>query len=301
MKILIVEDDKDARMVLATLAQYEGHEVRFADDGGSGLKLFDAFQPDLVLSDIFMPVMDGLQLLERIRKKSDDTIVVITTAFGSADYTLQALRLRANDYLLKPLLPQEIIACIKKYSNVIAARTVEEEVVGMILNRRLTMKLDNNLEMLGRVANRLIKETECRLSRHSRLGVRLGLLEILTNAIEHGNLGISYQEKSAAMEAGPHELSRLLAERMAVPEAQTRSILVEFSMDKNQCEWIITDDGDGFDSSAIPDPCDPANIMVKHGRGILLARFNFDEVLFQEKGNQVVLRKKLLPIATQCR
>lgn len=293
MKVLVVEDDEDSRTVMVTLAKYEGHEVREAPNGAEGLKVFESFQPDLVFSDISMPVMDGLQMLERIRAKSHDAIVVMTTAFGTADYTLKALRLHANDYLVKPILPQEIIASLQKYANVISARSAEEEVVGMILNRQLTLRLGNKVDMLGKIANRLIQETEGRLPRFSRLGVRLGLLEILINAIEHGNLGITFDEKSAAMEDGPDEFDKLIAERLAQPENQNRTVLVEFRMDEHQCEWTITDEGKGFDCHMVPDPCDPENIMVKHGRGILLARLNFDEVVFREKGNQVVLRKKL--------
>ncbi|PKL49147.1 MAG: hypothetical protein CVV42_07380 [Candidatus Riflebacteria bacterium HGW-Riflebacteria-2] len=117
MKVLIVEDDEASRQFMTTLVGDEGYEVAAAGNGAEGLKSFETFQPDLVFSDISMPVMDGLEMLEKIRKQSYDAVVVMTTAFGTAEFTLKALRLRANDFLVKPLLPQDVLAILKKYQD----------------------------------------------------------------------------------------------------------------------------------------------------------------------------------------
>ncbi|EKD81214.1 MAG: hypothetical protein ACD_39C01906G0001 [uncultured bacterium] len=74
-----------------------------------------------------------------------------------------------------------------------------------------------------------------------------------------------------------------------------RRVQIQFQMNAEMCEWVITDEGEGFDWKSVPDPNDPANLMCMHGRGILLARLNFDEVLFLGRGNQVILRKRLIP------
>jgi len=295
MKVLVVEDDSFSRQYLTSLVRLGDYEVMEARDGAEGLQMFESFAPDLVFSDISMPVMDGLEMLERIRRKSHDTIVVMTTAFGNPEFTLKALRLRANDYLVKPVIPRDIIANLKKYAAVLAARSVEREVVGFILERYLKLRLDNRLEVLGIVADRLMQETAGRILPADRMGVRLGLLEIIINAIEHGNLGITYCDKTDAMEKKDFGLLDLVSERMNKEPHKSRRVQIEFQMNAEICEWVIIDEGEGFDWRNVPDANDPDNLMSMHGRGILLARLNFDEVLFVGNGNKVILRKKLIP------
>jgi CheY-like chemotaxis protein len=294
MKVLVVEDDAFSRQYITSVIRMGDYEVMEARDGAEGLAMFESFAPDLIFSDISMPVMDGLEMLERIRRKSHETIVVMTTAFGSAEFTLKALRLRANDYLVKPVVPKDIIANLRKYADVLAARSVEREVIGFILERYLKLRLDNRLEVLGKVADRLMQETEGRIQPADRMGVRLGLLEIIINAIEHGNLGITYLDKKSAIEGKGAELNDLVIERSSQEPYKSRRGQIQFQMNAEMCEWIIVDEGEGFDWQSVPDPNDPANLMSMHGRGILLARMNFDEVIYIGRGNQVILRKKLV-------
>ncbi|MFZ2959682.1 MAG: response regulator [Candidatus Ozemobacteraceae bacterium] len=293
MKVLVVEDDEASGMVMATLVKLEGHDVMKAVNGAEGLELFDFFKPDLIFSDISMPIMDGLEMLKKIRQKSTSAIVVMTSAFGTADFTLKALRLGANDYLVKPFHPHDIVTNLNKYANVLANRSVEREVVGLILHRQLTMKLGNTPEIASKVADRLMQETEGRIPPSERLGILIGLLEIIINAIEHGNLDITYDEKTTALAGGPEDWLRLVTDRMAKAPYKDRSVLIQFQMDGESCEWTITDDGNGFDWKKVPDPHNPENLMATHGRGIILTRLNFDDVSYLGKGNQVVLRKNL--------
>lgn len=293
MKVLVVEDDEISRTIVTTVTSEAGYEVREACNGVEALSLFESFQPDLVFSDISMPEMDGLQLLEKIRKKSHDVIVIMTTGHGTAEYTLKALQLHANDYLVKPIPARDLLAALTKYEDVVASRSIEREVLGLILHRELTMRMGNRPEIAAKVADRLLLETEGRIPLAERLGIRLGLVEIILNAIEHGNLAITYEEKTRALNAGPDGFLELVERRMEGAPYKDRSVLIRFLMDGDRCEWMITDDGDGFDWANIPDPNDPQNLLAMHGRGLLMTRLNFDEVVFEGRGNRVTLRKRI--------
>lgn len=296
MKVLIVEDDEPSRQFMTSLVRDEGYDVMEASNGAEGLKCFESFQPDLVFSDISMPIMDGLEMLEKIRRQSFNAIVVMTTAFGTAEYTLKALRLHANDFLVKPVMPQDVIANLKKYEDVLATRSVEREVFGMILHRELTLQLGNLPGIVSKVVDRLMQETEGRIPAVDRLSVHLGLLEIIMNAIEHGNLGISYTEKNNALEGEIEDWKNLVNQRMAEAPFKDRSVLIQFQMDSECCEWTITDEGEGFDWQNVPDPNDPENLLSANGRGIMLARLSFDDLTYLGTGNQVVVRKNLPPL-----
>ncbi len=296
MKVLIVEDDEPSRLFLATVTRHLGHEVSEAADGAAGWRQFQAEGPDLVFSDIAMPVMDGLQMLERIRERSPETVVIMTTAFGSPEHTLRALRLRANDFLVKPLQLQDITANLRKYADVLGTRSTEREVVGFMVLRHLVMRLGNRPELVGKVADRLMQETDSRIPRSERLGVRLGLVEILLNAIEHGNLGITYEEKTAALAGGSLDWQNLVMARAADPRYRDRKTTIDFRLEADLCSWTITDEGAGFDWRNMPDPNTPGNLLAAHGRGVMLSRLTFDEVVYEGSGNRVTLRKKVPPI-----
>lgn len=81
-----------------------------------GLQRYDAFQPDLVLCDVQMPVMDGLEFLVALRKQSKTVVVVMMTAFGCEEYAVKALRAGANDYLKKPIRHSDLLPLLKKYA-----------------------------------------------------------------------------------------------------------------------------------------------------------------------------------------
>ncbi|MFZ2960893.1 MAG: response regulator [Candidatus Ozemobacteraceae bacterium] len=292
MKVLIVEDDDGTRFVLGKVAKNEGHEVKMAPDGAAGLVLFREFRPDMVVSDIKMPKMDGLRLLEQIRNVDYDVVVVIISSMESAEYTLKALRLRANDFFVKPVREIDLVAMYKKYQNILQTRTKEREIVGMILQKNLEMRIFNQLELVGKVVDRLMQEAEHHFPPVDRLGIHLGLVEIITNAIEHGNLEITFDEKTHAMEGGCDTWQDLLLSRSGKPGYSDRYVTIEMKIDTSHGEWIITDQGSGFDWKKIPNPNAPENLLKSHGRGVLLTQFEFDEVMFLEKGNKVRLVKR---------
>ncbi|HWQ35660.1 MAG TPA: sigma-54 dependent transcriptional regulator [Blastocatellia bacterium] len=102
-KLLIVEDDAHLRDTLAAFLARCGYEVATAHDGCEALELLDKELPDLVLTDIHMSGMDGLELLAEIKARYPGTVVIMMTAFSSIDTAVEAMRRGAEDYLSKPL------------------------------------------------------------------------------------------------------------------------------------------------------------------------------------------------------
>jgi CheY-like chemotaxis protein len=293
MKILVVEDEAPIRQLLRRTVEGLGYQVELAEDGSVGLEKFKTFEPDIVLTDILMPKKNGLELLADIRRLNSDAIVIMVTAFGSADYTLQALRLKANDYIIKPFRPKQLKEYLDKYSSFVNNRTIEQELLGRFTERHYKLEFGNHLEMVNRLADRLMLETQNAIPRQSRLGVHLGLVEMITNAIEHGNLEIDFHMKSDALEGDPDDWINLLKAQMNKKELADRIVQIEFTMNKEFCEWIIADQGPGFDWKNRPDPDDPEMLLAANGRGITLATLQFDELEYNETGNRVRFRKYL--------
>src|SRR3954467_15409563 len=102
-RILIVDDDPTGRSTLAELLRDEGYAVETAADGFKALPKLEEQAPDLVLTDLHMPGMDGLELMQRVWEDDPERAVVMMTADGSVDTAVAAMRKGASDYLTKPI------------------------------------------------------------------------------------------------------------------------------------------------------------------------------------------------------
>jgi anti-sigma regulatory factor (Ser/Thr protein kinase) len=120
--------------------------------------------------------------------------------------------------------------------------------------------------------------------------LRVGLLEMLTNAIEHGNLGIGRDEKRAALRAGM--LRELYGQRAAQAPWRERSVLVEYEFTPARFACRIADGGEGFAWRAVADPKNPVQLFGPSGRGIVVTRLLMDEVRYNERGNEVLIVKR---------
>ena len=106
--ILIVDDDASQRRLIEFWMQEEGYSTLTASDGAAGLKLFEQQEPALVITDIRMPGLSGLDLLSRIKAANPDTAVILITAFSTVNDAVEAMKLGAADYILKPLNADEL-------------------------------------------------------------------------------------------------------------------------------------------------------------------------------------------------
>ena len=110
-KALVVEDDVNIAELLMLYLEKDGFEVSIAHDGGKGVAMFTELQPDLVLLDIMMPVMDGMQVCREIRKTSSVPIIMLT-AKGALGDKVAGLDIGADDYITKPFEVKELLARI---------------------------------------------------------------------------------------------------------------------------------------------------------------------------------------------
>src|ERR1700742_1667219 len=102
-RILVVDDEVNARTALAELLRDEGFEVEMAADAFKALGKYEAFAPHVVVTDLKMPGMDGIELVKKVRAAEDPAAVVVMTAFGEVSSAVEAMRAGAADYLTKPI------------------------------------------------------------------------------------------------------------------------------------------------------------------------------------------------------
>jgi DNA-binding response OmpR family regulator len=157
--ILVVDDEPVARQSLSDILRLEGYSVSAVANGQAAVEYVRTHPVDLMIVDLRMPGMDGLEVVQVVNQISPDTEVILLTAFGSTETAIQALRLRIHDYLLKPAMPPQILSSVKKG---LARRTARQQARGgeaVDLEQNITeMKLkDGTVVDLSR---RLIRHKE---------------------------------------------------------------------------------------------------------------------------------------------
>jgi two-component system NtrC family response regulator len=113
-RVVVIDDEQNAAEALETLLREDGYDVARAHDGRAALSLLETFGPDVVLTDLRMPGMDGLDLLSRVKESRPETLVILMTAYGTVKTAVKAMKLGAEDYLAKPIDVDELEVVLGK-------------------------------------------------------------------------------------------------------------------------------------------------------------------------------------------
>ncbi|MCM8781361.1 MAG: sigma-54 dependent transcriptional regulator, partial [Candidatus Omnitrophica bacterium] len=144
--ILVVDDEPLVRSSLSELLTLSGYTVSTANNGREALEILDTYNVDLVITDIKMPQIDGIQLLREIKSKFKETAVILITGYGSIENAVEAMKEGAYDYITKPIMDSEIKIIIERFLN---QRRLQEE--NIILKEQLSeMQRERFLNIVGR-------------------------------------------------------------------------------------------------------------------------------------------------------
>ena len=113
-RVLVVDDEENLRLVVRTFLKRDGYEVEVAASGEEALALVESFGPDVILTDVKMPKMGGLDLLATLKAKGIDSTVIVMSAYGNVDLALEAMKAGAYDYIQKPFKAEEVLLTLRK-------------------------------------------------------------------------------------------------------------------------------------------------------------------------------------------
>jgi CheY-like chemotaxis protein len=289
--ILIVDDSSvDRRVAGALLAKGGDWTIDYAINGNEALEKMQKAACDLVLTDLLMPGMSGLELVAAVRVKYPHVPVILMTSRGSEEIAAQALYEGAASYVPKRLLPRRLVETVGRLLLLSGGRRERSPLLGRMTDMCCSFVLPNDTKLADLLVTHLQEqaiqmgfcdETEC-----MRIGV--ALQEALANAIHHGNLQVG----SECRETSPTDYHALIAERCLASPYRDRSVRVTARLTRSQAVFTIRDEGQGFDASKLPDPREAANLEKASGRGVLLMRSFMDEVRFDDNGRSVTLTKR---------
>ncbi len=294
VNILVVDDSAvDRKIAGGLIAKHEDWSVSFAEDGRQALEMINASPPDVIVTDLQMPEVNGLELVREVNQEFPLIPVILMTAQGSEAIAVEALQLGASSYVPKSLLPQMLVDTVRQVISLASERRTKKSLMTRMTRMDCQFILNNDPAVLTSLVSH-ISNTLNHLNlftESDRLRVGVALEEALLNASYHGNL-----EVSSELRENDHALYYNTArERAQTAPYQDRSIYVDVSLSTLGLKYTIRDEGPGFDPSKLPDPTDPANLERPCGRGLLLMRTFMDEICYNDKGNQVTMTKSCKP------
>jgi CheY-like chemotaxis protein/anti-sigma regulatory factor (Ser/Thr protein kinase) len=292
VKILVVDDSAMDRHLAGKLLEKRGADwqVTYAEDGRQGLAALERERLDLIVSDMQMPELNGLELVTEVRARWPLVPVILMTAHGSEDVAIAALKKGAASYVPKRDLARDLAETVEKVLALATAERDQQKLRECLLRTETEFVLYNDPSLIPTLIAHLRRNLEamslCDETGLIRVTVALG--EALTNAMVHGNLEIP----SGLREGDGTSYRQMLEERGRQRPYRDRKVRVHAREEFGEARYMISDEGHGFDPSGLPDPTDPANLEKASGRGLFLIRTFMDEVYHNETGNEITMVKR---------
>lgn len=285
--VLIVDDTAVDRRLAGGLLESAGDiEVQYAENGKEALDKINASQPDLVVTDLQMPELDGLQLVMKISEDYPDIPVILMTAHGSESIAAQALANGAASFVPKTDLAESLVETVGH----IMALTQNDNSYKKLLECTFKTDFEFNLVCDPDIIEPLVEMVQQvavgqgSLSSRTQVQVGVALENALSNAMFRGNLEMAKDEFPVVSR------SAVSARRNQEPY-KDRNVYVRALMTPQSVEFTIRDQGPGFDTSTVPEVSDPESYRDGVGRGLVLIQAFMDKVEFNGSGNEIVMTK----------
>ena len=286
-KILVVDDNPvDRHLVGSLLSKVANWEVDFASDGVAAMNFLESTLPDIVVTDLQMPYIDGLQLVKNIRSDYSHIPVVLITSHGSEKTAVEALKCGAASYSPKSALSHDLVRTVKQVLQMSERVQVESAEANQPVPDNMAYVLDNDLGLIGP----LIENLQASLpswSDRDRLQIGMAIDEALVNAMHHGNLEVD----SNLRDSDEQKYYDQIRDRRCQEPFCNRKVSVQAEFSEQHVCIQISDDGPGFDPTQVEDPTTDDNVQRIGGRGLFLIRAFMSQVAHNGCGNQITMTK----------
>jgi CheY-like chemotaxis protein len=294
MNYLLIVDDSplDAHLARSLLEKQFHERIKFAVNGWEALEQIEEQLPLIVITDLQLPEMDGMQLTERIHQRFPAVPVLLMTAHGSEEVAAEALARGAVDFVPKSMLATELCHAVSGVLAMSNCGPRDHSILRFLRQEQMQFEIDNDPALIVPLVSHiqeicrqigLVGETQ---------GMRLAkaLTEALRNAIFHGNLELSTEEWNVVRSSPTTAES--VQRRRQNPEYAQRQVLVTASISPFFGQFSIRDEGRGFDTRSLPNAAkDPSQLASNQRRGLVLIQAFCDEVRFNTRGNEITLTK----------
>jgi CheY-like chemotaxis protein/anti-sigma regulatory factor (Ser/Thr protein kinase) len=288
--VLVVDDSPTQLMQIRMVLEAGGYRTTGAGNGAEALEAIAGEMPDIVVTDLQMPEVNGLELVAEIKVRYPALPVILTTGVGSEEIAVEALHIGATSYVPKRELGEFLCETVRQVLDVVHPESVPDEATDTIVRTELHFEIGNSESLvpgiIARMEQALVELRFC--DEMEWMQIAMALDEAIVNAIFHGNLEVSTDLRQLDDGKPFVELVELRKTRMPFRQ---RRIQISLAATRDRATFVIRDQGRGFDVSDLPDPTDPANLERAGGRGLLLIHSFMDEVRHNQTGNEITMVK----------
>jgi DNA-binding response OmpR family regulator len=259
IQVLVVDDELGMRELLTTYLREFGITPITASNGVQALDLIESQPVDLVITDLWMPEMDGLELLQRVKAHNSRIPVAVLSGHGTVQDTVRALNLGAYTFLSKPVRIEDIGAAVKKGLRLRDLSVGTNELQNYVRHYS-ELRIPNYPHLFASVILYVLKDCQWRGFDDDQMLSNLSVVldEMLMNAYVHGN-----------------------------KEKEDRSVLLRYSFDVDRFQITIEDEGEGFDTKRVIQELTSLERHQLLERGLFLLSILTDEFRYNEQGNAV--------------
>ncbi|MEM6776516.1 MAG: response regulator [Planctomycetota bacterium] len=301
-KILLVEDSATQAVEMTMLLEAAEHDVMHVSNGALGMDALRDQSPDVVITDLEMPEVNGLELVQQMRVDFSHVPSILVTSHGSEDLAAEALRCGAAAYVPKHRLSELLNDTIIDVLGVIRTDASYEKLISTLRENVFAFELPNDPDLITPLVGLLMQVCSGMELLSSVDAVRLGVAieHSVANAMCHGNLELD------ATDCPSHcELVRdgvrgdLLSQRLIEEPYRSRRVHVRAQATMSEIRVDVTDEGSGFDTSIVPKEgqFEPQRLLADEdfpqGSGLVLMSSFVDELTFNDVGNSVTLVKRV--------
>jgi CheY-like chemotaxis protein len=294
-KVLLVEDSPTQSVEIRLLLEDASHEVLHAGNGLAALELLGQQSIELVVTDLEMPEMNGLELVEAMRMDYGHIPAVLVTGRGSEELASEALQKGAAGYVPKHRLQSLLNDTITDVLGVVRTDASYAKLITTLQKNVFEFDLPNDADLTSPLVGLLMQVVAGMdvVSGTELVRIGVALEHAIVNAMYRGNLDLGPSETP------PHRAivyddatNEEVESRKKTDPYKDRRVYVEATVSKQEIRIVVRDDGNGFDTSKVPSAGDPKLLDSESGQGLVLMASFTDELIFNAKGNEVTLVKR---------
>ncbi|TWU57976.1 ATP-binding response regulator [Rubripirellula reticaptiva] len=293
--ILLAEDSSTHAALIRSILESGGHQVECVENGRLAFETLSQRQPDLVVTDLRMPEMNGMELVQAVAEQYPKLPSVVVTARGSESLAVDALALGAANFVPKNSLSKLLCRVVGQTIRMAASDRVFDGSGQKSTCPEYTLQLSNNLTSIEPVVHFVVQSLASAGHMNTTQRVRLGTAvhSALLNAICFGNLEIRDDETLLSRWLGNEETGiQEMAERTASKEYAGQTVELKFSVGTDDTRIQVSQSGRGRVTRMTPAPGTPESFELEQCRGLMLLTSFMDDVIFRSGNCEVVMVKR---------
>ena len=287
--LLVVDDSPVERHRIRFLLQQQMPHalVTFAENGQMAVESLSAFTPDLIVSDMRMPEMNGLELVKQLQATRQNIPVILMTGYGSEAIAVQALHAGASSYVPKSELESNLVPTVDNLLSISQVRQNRRRVLEHLTSAEVRYTIENDATLVTALVSHILDQVLAMKLLEGQKLTRIGvaLQEALSNAIHHGNLEL---DSDLRQEDEIHYYALGERRRRQSPFRERR-VSVIATLSQREVRFTVADEGPGFDFERLLNSSENFDFDRIGGRGLLLIRSFMDQLSFNHRGNELTM------------